>query len=73
MVSTRTLSVPEISCVTCKTAIEGALRPLAGVRDMQVDVTAKRVGIEFDESHIDVDQLIAAIERQGFQVDTENR
>ena len=30
--STKVLSVPEISCAACKTAIEGALGPLEGVR-----------------------------------------
>jgi copper chaperone len=38
-----TIFVPEISCDTCKNAIEGALRPLPGVREAQVDVAARQV------------------------------
>ena len=33
--------VPDVSCEHCKSAIEGALRPLAGVRSAQVDVDGK--------------------------------
>lgn len=71
MVGTRTLLVPEISCATCKTAIEGALTPLSGVGDAVVDVGAKRVSVEFDESRISPDELVAAVEKQGFHVETE--
>jgi copper chaperone CopZ len=66
---THTLLVPEISCATCKAAIEGALAPLAGVHEAVVDVATKRVSVEFDESDVGVDQLVAAIENQGFHVD----
>ncbi len=30
--TTTTISVPQIHCDHCKTSIEGALRPLGGVR-----------------------------------------
>ena len=44
-VSTAVVSVPEISCAACKTAIEGALNPLNGVRAAAVDIAAKRVTV----------------------------
>ena len=52
-----TIFVPEISCDTCKTAIEGALRPLPGVREASVDVGAREVLVHFDESAITRDVL----------------
>jgi copper chaperone len=58
-VSTAVVSIPEISCAACKTAIEGALNPLNGVRAAVVDVAAKRVSVDFDE---------ALIEGQGYAV-----
>jgi cation transport ATPase len=42
-VSTAVVSVPEISCAACKTAIEGALNPLDGVPGVVVDIAARWV------------------------------
>ncbi len=66
--STAVVSVPEISCAACKTAIEGALNPLDGVSAAVVDIAAKRVSVEFDESLIGQAALVAAIESQGYAV-----
>jgi copper chaperone CopZ len=63
-----TIFVPEISCDTCKNAIEGALRPLPGVRAASVDVGSRQVLVEFDESTITRGVLTATIEEQGYEV-----
>jgi copper chaperone len=63
-----TIFVPEISCDTCKNAIEGALRPLPGVRAADVDVAARQVRVSYDESVITRVGLDAAIEEQGYRV-----
>lgn len=68
MVSTEVVSVPEISCAGCKTAIEGALSPLDGVRMVVVDIAGKRVSVDFDEARIGHDALVAAIENLGYAV-----
>jgi copper chaperone len=66
--STAVIPVPEISCAACKTAIEGALNPLKGVHAAVVDITARRVSVDFDEALIGQDALVAAIESQGYAV-----
>ena len=68
VVSTAVVSVPEISCAACKTAIEGALGPLDGVRTVVVDIAAKRVSVDFEDALIGHDALVAAIENQGYAV-----
>jgi copper chaperone len=68
VVRTEVLSVPEISCAACKTAIEGALGPLDGVRTVVVDIAGKRVSVVFDDAVIGRDALVAAIENQGYAV-----
>jgi copper chaperone len=68
VVSREVISVPEISCATCKTAIEGALGPLDGVRTVVVDIAGKRVSVDFDDALIGHQALVAAIENQGFAV-----
>jgi copper chaperone CopZ len=71
VVSTAVVSVPEISCAACETAIEGALNPLDGVHAAVVDIAAKRVSVHFDEALIGRDALVAAIESQGYAVATD--
>lgn len=66
--STAVISVPQISCAACQTALEGALNPLNGVRAAVVDIAAKRVTVDFDEALIGRDALVAAIESQGYAV-----
>lgn len=66
--TTRTISVPEIFCQTCKTAIEGALTPLEGVERAVVDIEARRVTVDYDEAVIGPEALVDAIEEQGYEV-----
>jgi copper chaperone len=67
-VSTAVVSVPEISCAACKTALEEALNPLDGVHAAVVDIAAKRVTVHFDDALIGHDALVAAIHSQGYAV-----
>ena len=68
VVSREVISVPEISCAACKTAIESALGPLDGVRTVVVDIAGKRVSVDFDDALIGHRALVAAIENQGYAV-----
>ena len=66
--TTMTISVPEIHCDHCKHSIEGALAPLPGVTSARVDVDARTVTVEVEESLTDRGRLVAAIEDQGYDV-----
>ncbi len=66
--TTDTIVVPEIHCDHCRTSIEGALAPLDGVARASVDVDARQVTVDYDETAIDRDALITAIEDQGYEV-----
>lgn len=65
-----TLSVPDISCGHCKSSIEGALQPLDGVESASVSIDDRNVAISYDDSTVDVDAFIAAIDEQGYEVAT---
>jgi len=69
VMTAQVFSVPEISCDACIGAIEGALRRLAGVHIVAVDVGLATVSVDFEDATITADELAAAIEQQGYRVD----
>ena len=63
--STRTYSVPEISCGHCKNAIEGEVGTLEDVDSVNVDIEAKTVTVDGTASDA---AIHAAIEEAGYDV-----
>lgn len=70
--STKTLSVPEISCGHCKSSIEDAVSPLDGVDKVEVHIEARTVDLDYDGSDATLNAIVAAIEEQGYNVPNEN-
>ena len=70
--STRTLSVPEISCGHCKSSIEGAVSPLNGVNKVEVHIEERTVELDYDGTDATFDAIVAAIEEQGYDVPDKN-
>lgn len=67
--TTRTYSVPGISCGHCKSAIEGELTPLDGVESALVDIDAKTVTVVGEITEADVR---AAVDEAGYEVSSVN-
>jgi copper chaperone len=63
--TTRTYSVPTISCEHCKDAIETKVNKLPNVSLVEVDVATKVVKVEGDASD---DAVRAAIDEAGYDV-----
>ncbi|MBJ7307724.1 MAG: heavy-metal-associated domain-containing protein [Acidimicrobiia bacterium] len=63
--TTRTYSVPGISCGHCKAAIEGELAPLDGVESALVDIDAKTVTVIGEITEVDVR---SAVDEAGYEV-----
>ena len=63
--TSRTYSVPGISCGHCKAAIEGELAPLDGVESALVDIDAKTVTVMGEITEVDVR---AAVNEAGYEV-----
>ena len=68
--ATTTLSVPDISCEHCERTITQALTPLEGVRDVKVDIPAKQVSVEYDESAVDVSRFKAVLQEEEYPVES---
>jgi copper chaperone len=63
-----TFSVPEVSCAHCKSSIEGALRPLAGVSEANVRIDDKQVDVAYDPNATSREEVLAAITDAGYEV-----
>ena len=66
--ATTTLSVPDISCEHCERTITEALTPLDGVRTVKVDIPAKQVNVDYDESSVDVERFKAVLQEEDYPV-----
>lgn len=66
--STTTLTVPGIHCDHCKSAIEGALRGLDGVRSAEVSVVDRTVSVDYEEAVVGLDAVKEAIVEQGYDI-----
>ena len=66
--TTRSLSVPDLSCGHCKTSIEGAVGPLEGVEFVEVAVEDRTVVINYDGTDDTFAAIVDLIEGQGYEV-----
>lgn len=66
--TTETISVPEVHCGHCVSSIEGALGPMAGVESASVDLDTRTVTVTYDDGTVTHEQLVTAIEDQGYDV-----
>ncbi len=62
------LEVPEVHCGHCVASIEGAVGSLEGVEKVRVDLYRKDVTVAFDDAALSLDQIVKAIEDQGYDV-----
>jgi len=61
-------TVDGMTCNHCKLTIEKALKNLAGVSKVDVDLAAKAVRVVYDPHRVDESILKEAIEKAGYQV-----
>ncbi len=62
------LNVPAVSCMHCKSAIEGAVRDIQGVASVNVEVAEKTVSLEYDPDLVDLEEVKNTIEEEGYPV-----
>lgn len=62
------LSVPEVTCQHCVSAIEGAVGALEGVESVSVNLDRKDVTISYDGDRVAHDSIVTAITGEGYQV-----
>ncbi|MFQ6079919.1 MAG: cation transporter, partial [Thermodesulfobacteriota bacterium] len=61
------LLVEGMDCSDESTIVEKQLTQLPGVNNLQFNLVAQEVGVEYDSAHIKPDQIIQAVNRTGMQ------
>jgi cytochrome c biogenesis protein CcdA/copper chaperone CopZ len=61
-----TYAVPNIDCESCARAIQGGLKDVAGIRQVEVNVGEKRVAVEYDPGQITSEAVRDQLEESGF-------
>ncbi len=65
------LSVPSINCGHCERTIVGALKPVLGVREVSVDIPARKVRVDFDDEQVNLEQIEAILAEEDYPVEQE--
>src|SRR3546814_8857073 len=60
------LSVPSISCGHCERTIVGALKPVPGVREVSVDIPARKVRLDYDDEQVNLEQIEAILAEEDY-------
>ena len=66
--TSRTLSVREISCGHCKSAFEAAVSTLDGVDRVEVQIDSSTVELDYDGTDTTFTTIVTAIEDVGYEV-----
>ncbi|NJE55716.1 heavy-metal-associated domain-containing protein, partial [Thermococcus sp. 21S9] len=67
------IKITGMSCASCVKTIELALRELEGIKDVKVNLATESAYVKFDESVVNITQIIRAIESVGYGVVREKR
>lgn len=62
------LVAPDISCVHCEHAIEGAVGGLPGVSSVKVDLPTKTVHIDYDSQKVTLAKIEEVLDEIGYTV-----
>lgn len=61
------LDVRGMTCSSCVRHVEGALRRLDGVAEVEVKLRDGKVRVEHDPARATIEQMVAAIDEAGYE------
>lgn len=67
-IQTLTLPVEGMTCASCVTRVEKALKKVDGVLEASVNLASEKAKIEFDTAKVNVEQLRAAVTDEGYSL-----
>ena len=63
----KTFRVEDMHCSNCAMKIEGIEDDLPGVKEVSASYHKLEMVVEFDESRVSDEQIIAAVKKKGYQ------
>ena len=63
----KTFKVPDMHCSNCSMRLESIEDELAGIKEINASYHKQQMIVEFDETKITEDQIIAAAKKKGYQ------
>jgi copper chaperone CopZ len=63
----KTFKVPDMSCINCAMKLESLEDTLEGVKEINASYHRLEMVIEYDESKLTEEQIVAAVKKKGYQ------
>jgi copper chaperone CopZ len=63
----KTFKVPDMSCSNCAMKLESLEDALDGVKEIDASYHRLQMTVEYDESKLTEEQIIAAVKKKGYQ------
>lgn len=63
----KTFHVPDMSCTNCAMKLESLEDTLDGVKEINASYHRLQMVVEYDETKLTDEQIIAAVKRKGYQ------
>ena len=63
----KTFKIPDMSCTNCAMKLESLEDTLEGVKEINASYHKLQMIVEFDESRLNEEQIIAAVKKKGYQ------
>lgn len=63
----KTYSVPDMHCSNCSMRLESIEDDLPGIHEINASYHKQQMIVEFDESKVSEEQILAAVKKKGYQ------
>jgi copper chaperone CopZ len=63
----KTFNVPDMHCTNCSMKLESIEDELAGIKEINASYHKQQMTVEFDETIVDEEQIIAAAKKKGYK------
>jgi len=63
----KTFNIPDMHCINCSMKLESIEDDLPGIKEINASYHKQQMIVEFDETIISEDQIIAAAKKKGYQ------
>ena len=63
----KTFKVPDMSCTNCAMKLESLEDTLEGVKEINASYHKLQMTVEYDESRLTDEQIIAAVKKKGYR------